>query len=164
VPTNASTDPTWLTQTAYDRLSAELQALIDNRRALAREIDDRRQEGDLKENGGYHAAREEQGKAEARISELQTLLRDAHVGQAPVTEGVAGTGTIVEIRWDGEDQAETFLLGSRLSKTAELEALSVDTPLGKALNGRTEGELIEYQAPNGKTLKLTLISAKPYED
>ena len=71
---------TWLTQEAYDRLSHELDELIANRTAMAQEINDRREEGDLKENGGYHAAREEQGKQEGRIVQLQTLLRAAKVG------------------------------------------------------------------------------------
>ena len=57
------TQVTWLTQEAYDRLKAELDQLIANRPIIAAEINDRREEGDLRENGGYHAAREEQGQA-----------------------------------------------------------------------------------------------------
>ena len=64
------TPATWLTQEAYDRLQAEYDHLVNVGRAeIAKEIDERRQEGDLKENGGYHAARDEQAKMEARIQE-----------------------------------------------------------------------------------------------
>ena len=160
--TNATSAVTWLTQAAYYRLSAELQALIDNRPAMAKEIDERRQEGDLKENGGYHAAREEQGKAEARIAQLQALLRNSQVGEAPADEGIAVPGTVVEIRYEGDDEVETYLLGSRESKTSDLNAISLDSSLGQALNGKSEGDAVEYEAPNGKILKLTLVSAKPY--
>ena len=80
---------------------------------MAAEINARREEGDLKENGGYHAAREEQGKQEARIRQLQELLRTAQVGDAPTTTGVAGPGMVVTVRFDDDDESETFLIGSR---------------------------------------------------
>lgn len=77
------TQVTWLTEEAFDRLKAELDQLIANRPVIAAEINDRREEGDLRENGGYHAAREEQGQQEARIRQLQELLNSAKVGEAP---------------------------------------------------------------------------------
>jgi len=89
------TQVTWLTQEAYDRLKAELDQLIANRPVIAAEINDRREEGDLRENGGYHAAREEQGQQEARIRQLQELLNNAKVGEAPKQSGVALPGSVV---------------------------------------------------------------------
>ncbi|HET9517748.1 MAG TPA: transcription elongation factor GreA, partial [Actinoplanes sp.] len=80
---------TWLSQDAYDRLQAELDEYIANRPVIAAEINARREEGDLRENGGYHAAREEQGKAEGRILYLKELLRTAKVGDAPKADKVA---------------------------------------------------------------------------
>ena len=154
---------TWLTQEAYDRLSKELDELIANRPAIAKEINDRREEGDLRENGGYHAAREEQGKQEARIVSLQQLLREANVGEAPVSNGVAGPGMVVEVRFEGDDELETFLIGSREeSETASVQVYSAASPLGQALTGKREGETAEYETPTGATMKLTLVSAKPY--
>lgn len=161
----SSTDApvTWLTQEAYDRLSKELETLIANRRALAQEINDRRQEGDLRENGGYQAAREEQAKEEGRIAQLQALLRDAKVGEAPVSEGVAGPGMLVTVRFDGDEDEESFLIGSREeTETAGVEVYSAASPLGKALTGAAEGDTVEYETPTGKTMKVTLISAKPF--
>ena len=73
----------WLTQESYDRLMAEKEALIANRPVIAAEINERREEGDLKENAGYHAAREQQGQEEARIRTIDDLLANAQVGETP---------------------------------------------------------------------------------
>src|SRR3954463_6408393 len=103
------TASTWLTQEAHDRLKAELDELIAQRPVIAAEINARREEGDLRENGGYHAAREEQGKMEGRIRQLQELLRNAQVGEAPVSDSI-GPGTVVTIYFDDDaDDTETFL-------------------------------------------------------
>lgn len=161
----SSTDAhvTWLTQEAHDRLAKELEALIANRPLLAKEINDRRSEGDLRENGGYHAAREEQAKEESRIVQLQTLLREAKVGEAPVSDGVAGPGMLVTVRFDGDDEAEKFLIGSREeTETAGVEVYSAASPLGKALTGAREGDTVEYETPTGRTMKVTLVTAKPF--
>jgi transcription elongation factor GreA len=154
---------TWLTQEAHDRLAKELAELIANRPVIAKEINDRREEGDLRENGGYQAAREEQGKQEGRIRQLEQLLRTAKVGEAPVSDGVAGPGMLVEVRFAGDDDTETFLIGSREeTETAGVEVYSAASPLGKALTGAREGDTVEYETPTGKTMKLTLVSAKPF--
>jgi transcription elongation factor GreA len=162
VSTTDDTAVTWLTQEAYDRLSRELEELIANRPALAAEINARREEGDLRENGGYQAAREEQGKQEGRIAQLQALLRTAKVGEAPVAEGVGGPGMLVTVRWDGDDE-ETFLIGSREeAETAGVQVYSAASPLGKALTGAREGDTVEYATPTGKRLSVTLVTAKPF--
>ncbi len=154
---------TWLTQEAFDRLSNELQAMIANRPVLAKEINDRREEGDLRENGGYQAAREEQAKEEGRIAQLQALLREAKVGEAPVTDGVAGPGMLVTVRFEGDDDEETFLIGSREeSETAGVEVYSAASPLGLALTDAREGDTVEYVTPTGKTMKVTLITARAF--
>jgi transcription elongation factor GreA len=154
---------TWLTQDAYDRLSNELAELIANRPVMAKEINDRREEGDLRENGGYQAAREEQGKQEGRIAQLQALLRQAKVGEAPVSDGVAGPGMVVTVRFDGDDDPETFLIGSREeAETAGVEVYSAASPLGRALTGAREGDTVEYETPTGKTMKVTLVTAKAF--
>jgi transcription elongation factor GreA len=154
---------TWLTQDAFDRLSNELETLIANRPELAREINARREEGDLRENGGYQAAREEQGKQEGRIAQLQALLREAKVGEAPVQAGVAGPGMLVTVRFDGDDEDETFLIGSREeAETAGVEVYSAASPLGKALTNAPEGSTVKYETPTGKSIKVTLVSARPF--
>ena len=156
-------DVTWLTQEAYDRLSRELEELIANRPLLAKEINDRREEGDLRENGGYQAAREEQGKQEGRIVQLQEILRRAKVGEAPPDDGIAEPGMVVTVRFEGDDEDETFLLGSREeAETAGVAVYSPKSPLGTALLGKREGDTVSYETPNGKTMKVRLIAAKPF--
>ena len=155
---------TWLTQDAHDRLSAELAKLIDDRPAIAAEINARREEGDLKENGGYHAAREEQGKQEGRIRLLESLLRNAKVGAAPTAPGTAGPGSVVTVAYDGDDDdTETFLLGSREEAgSTDVAVYSAASPLGEALNGAHEGDTVSYSTPAGKTMSVKLLSAKPF--
>src|ERR1700716_1020812 len=115
--TVSTTDPdastTWLSQDAHDRLKDELDLHIANRPVIAAEINARREEGDLRENGGYHAAREEQAQLEARIRQLQELLRTAKVGEAPTVSGVAQPGSVLTVRYDGDDVPERFLLATR---------------------------------------------------
>lgn len=155
---------TWLTQESYDRLKAEYEHLIGpGRTEIAERIEAAREEGDLKENGGYHAAREEQGQQEARIRHLQELLRAAKVGEAPKDDGVAEPGMVLTVRYDGDDDEETFLLATREEGgNGPVEVYSPDSPLGRALLGAREGESREYPLPNGKTQKVTLVKAVPY--
>ncbi|MBI1758427.1 MAG: transcription elongation factor GreA [Actinobacteria bacterium] len=154
---------TWLTREAYDRLKAELARLIESRPAVAAEINERREEGDLKENGGYHAAREEQGKQEARIRQLQDVLRVAKVGEPPTKDGIGGPGMVVTVRFDDDAESETFLIGSREeTATADIEVYSAQSPLGRALTGTRVGETREYVTPNGTTVTVTLLEARAY--
>jgi len=161
--TDHGTPATWLSQDAYDRLKAELDELIANRPVIAAEINARREEGDLRENGGYHAAREEQGKQEHRIRYLQQLLRSAQVGEAPATDSV-GPGTVVTIQFDEDaDDTETFLLGSReISSTTELTVYSPESALGTAILGARAGDTVTYTAPSGAEIKVKVLRFEPF--
>ena len=154
---------TWLTREAYDRLKAELDHLIENRTAISAEISARREEGDLRENGGYHAAREEQGKMEGRIRQLQELLRVAHVGEAPRGDSVS-IGNVVVIYFDDDtEDTETFLLGSReISATTDLTVYSPESALGQAILNTRAGQTVTYTAPSGKDIKVTVVSFEPF--
>jgi transcription elongation factor GreA len=159
------TQVTWLTQDAHDRLKAELDQLIANRPVIAAEINDRREEGDLRENGGYHAARDEQGQQEARIRQLQELLNNAKVGEAPKQSGVALPGSVVTVYYDDDkSDKEKFLIATRQEGVSDgkLEVYSPNSPLGGALIDAKVGETRSYTLPNGKTAKVTLVSAEPY--
>jgi transcription elongation factor GreA len=154
---------TWLSQEAHDRLQAELEQLIARRPAIAMEINARREEGDLRENGGYHAAREEQGKMEARIRYLQELLRTAQVGEAPAGDGVAAGSVVTIFFEDDADDTETFLLGSReMSGTTELTVYSPESALGCAIMGARNGQTVTYTAPSGTDIKVTVVSFQPF--
>ncbi|HSK25828.1 MAG TPA: transcription elongation factor GreA [Jiangellales bacterium] len=157
----------WLTQEAYDTLQAELEQLMGPARTeIAKRIEAARAEGDLSENGGYHAAKEAQGHQEARIRQLQALLQRAKVGEKPADDGVVEPGMVVEIRFSGDDETESFLLGSRelmtLDSTVEIDVYSPRSPLGAAINGHRVGDTATYEAPNGREITVEIVSAHPY--
>jgi transcription elongation factor GreA len=155
---------TWLTQEAYDRLQGELDHLSGPARTeISARIGAARAEGDLKENGGYHAAKEEQGKMEARIRQLTQLLRDAKVGEPPAAhEGLAGPGMVVAVRYSDGDE-ESFLIGSREEAAhSDVTVYSAQSPLGRALTGKKPGESVTYTAPNGSDITVELLDSKPY--
>ncbi|WP_040164890.1 transcription elongation factor GreA [Microbacterium gorillae] len=152
----------FLTQEAYDRLAAELEQLsTTGRDEIAKRIEAAREEGDLKENGGYHAAKDEQGKQEARIRTLQALLKNAKVGVAPESSGVVEPGTVVTANVAGGE--EVFLLGSReIAADGDLDVYSEASPLGAAVLGLKEGESTSYEAPNGKQITVEVIKVETY--
>jgi transcription elongation factor GreA len=162
--TQTSDNVTWLTQDAYDRLKAELEYLQGPYRVeIAKKIEAAREEGDLRENGGYHAAKEEQGKMHARALQLRQLLENAQVGTAPSQSGTAAPGMVVTIAFDGdEDDTLEFLLGSREESGAQIEVYSPQSPLGAAINGHKVGETASYELPNGKSISVKLLKAEPY--
>jgi transcription elongation factor GreA len=166
--TQASSDQNtiWLTQDAYDKLQAELENLRGPVRSeIVARISAAREEGDLKENGGYHAAREEQGKTEARIRQLEEMLRNAEVGETPADDGIVEPGMKVTYKFagDSDDEAETFLLGAReMADTTDLTVYSPQSPLGSAIIGKRKGETVPYDAPNGRTMKVEILDAVPF--
>jgi transcription elongation factor GreA len=154
---------TWLTQEAYDRLKAEFDYLSGQGRIdIAKKIEAAREEGDLRENGGYHAAKEEQGKQEGRILQLQHILETARVGEPPRSDGVVGPGMTVTIRFVGDDEEVTFLLASREESGAPIDVYSPKSPLGAAINGKKVGEQATYSLPNGRTASVEILEAVPY--
>jgi transcription elongation factor GreA len=154
---------TWLTQDAYDRLKSELDHLSGPGRVeIAQKIEAAREEGDLRENGGYHAAKEEQGKIEARINQLQHILGSARVGEPPRTEGVVGPGMTVTVRFERDDDEVTFLLASREESGAPIDVYSPRSPLGSAISGKKVGEKATYNLPNGRSTTVEILDAVPY--
>ena len=133
------TGPIWLTQKAFDELTAELEDMKGPRRqSIVSRISAAREEGDLSENGGYHAAREDQGKNEGRIRQLEDMLDRAEVGEAPEDDGVVAPGMKVTVKFLDNGDVETFLLGAEA------------------------GSVVEFTGPNGRTNKVEVVSAKPY--
>ncbi|MGK5732544.1 transcription elongation factor GreA [Streptomyces sp. URMC 124] len=162
--TQTSDNVTWLTQEAYDQLKAELEYLSGPARTeIAAKIAAAREEGDLRENGGYHAAKEEQGKQELRVRQLTQLLESAKVGEAPAATGVVAPGMVVTIAFDGDvDDTMEFLLASREYASSDIETFSPQSPLGSGVNGKKIGEDAQYELPNGKKAMVRILEAKPY--
>lgn len=156
------TQVTWLTQESHDRLKSELDSLIANRPVIAAEINERREEGDLKENGGYHAAREEQGKNEARIRQLKQLLEHARIGVPDSEHDEVAPGKVVTVRFPAWDEEETFLLGSREEAAhASIEVYSPTSPLGAAVLGKRVGESATYPIKD-KDMVVEILKVEAY--
>lgn len=160
--TETANQASFLTQGAYDRLKAELAELSGpGRTEIAKKIEAAREEGDLKENGGYHAAKEEQGKMEARIRQLTQLLETATIGEKPADDGVVEPGMVVTVDMFGDE--ETFLLGSREITDDSMHVYSEKSPIGAAVNGAKVGDSVSYEAPNGKQIEVKILATTPYE-
>ena len=156
---------TWLTAEAHARLQKTLEELTGPVRAdIVKKIEAARDEGDLKENGGYHAAKEEQGKLEARIRQLSALLRDVRVGDTPAGD-VVEEGCLVSVDY-GDGDVESFLFANRENATDEggkigvLDVYSPESPIGQALAGHRKGDTVVF---GPRSLKVTVTDIAPYQ-
>jgi transcription elongation factor GreA len=150
---------TQLSRVAYDRLQAELDDLTTRGRVdIATAIERARELGDLSENGDYHAAKDEQGKMEARIRQLQAMLKNAEIVDSKAESGgTVAAGTVVTIRYEGDDDTERYLIGSIEERRDDVSVISPGSPLGQVLVGRSTGDVIEYEAPGG-SLKVEVVA------
>jgi len=150
---------TQLSSDAFDRLQAELDDLTTRGRVeIATLIERARELGDLSENGDYHAAKDDQGKMEARIRQLQAMLKNAEIVDAPGgSGGTVAAGTVVTIRYEGDDDTERYLIGSIEERRDDVSVISPGSPLGQALVGKSAGETVEYEAPGGM-LKVEVVA------
>ncbi len=154
-------DTVWLSKSAYDRLSAELEELkTQGRPRASKAIEIARAHGDLKENAEYDSAKEEQGKMEARIRQLEEMLRNAKVGEAPTGDAVAPGMVVTTVDEDGDE--DEFLIGSREDRPEGLSVVSANSPLGQALIGAKVGETRSYAAPAGE-FKVTVKDIRPLD-
>jgi transcription elongation factor GreA len=150
-------DTQHLSQATYDRLAAELEEMTTiGRIEIARKIQVARELGDLKENGDYHAAKEEQGKMEARIRQLEATLENAEIVDTAGSETVL-PGVIVSIRYEGDDEPERYLIGSIEEKHGETDVISPGSPLGQSLMGAAIGDVVDFEAPGG-ILKVEVVA------
>lgn len=149
-----------LTQEAYDKLKEELTWREgEYRDEITERIASARAEGDLSENGGYQAAREEQGKNEGRINELIVKLRNAKILEAPEA-GLVGNGSVVTMDMAGREMV--VVLGSRdIAVATDYDVISPESPIGAAIMGAHSGDTVSYQAPNGREISVTIKDAKP---
>lgn len=165
-------DSILLTQAAYDRMLAELTRLItEERHAISLKIQEAREEGDLKENGGYHAAKEEQGKIEARINRLEEMLANAEIGEADPADGIVKQGLMVSCKLNGA--SKDFYLGSHevfegtefetQIDEGDMDVYSPDSPIGIVILGQRVGSTVTYTAPNGKDIKVEITGLKAFD-
>jgi transcription elongation factor GreA len=149
---------THLTPETYERLQAELDDLTSRGRVeIAQAIEAARALGDLSENADYHAAKDSQAKMESRIRQLQALLGSAVIVEGGAgDDGVVSAGTVVSLRYEGDEHVERYLVGSIEERRDDVSVVSPGSPLGQALMGHRSGETVEYEAPGG-TLKVAIV-------
>lgn len=147
-----------LSQAAYDRIEAEHQDLVTRGRIdIARKIETARELGDLSENGDYHAAKEEQGKMAGRIMHLANLLENGEI-VVPAASDTVVAGTMVGLRYEGDEDVERYLLGSIEERVEGVDVMSPGSALGVALVGHKVGDTVEYETPTGVKLKVEIVS------
>jgi transcription elongation factor GreA len=153
-------EETKLTKETHDRLQAELEDLTTRGRVdIARQIEAARALGDLSENGDYHAAKDAQGKMEARIRQLRATLGSAVIVERAAAAEAVEPGTEVEIRYEGDDETQRYFVGSIEERRDEVPVVSAASPLGQALLGHRPGDTVEYEAPSGKlTVEVVSVS------
>ena len=147
-----------LSQAAFDRLKSEHDDLTTRGRVeIARKIEAARELGDLSENGDYHAAKEEQGKMEGRIRQLAVMIENAEIVESSGGAEV-GPGSVVSIRYEGDDEVEKYLIGSIEERHDDLEVISPGSALGSALMGHAKGDTVSYETPTGATLSVEIVA------
>ncbi len=159
-----NTASTWLTQESFDRLSAEL---VDRsgpmRSEITKKIELAREEGDLKENGGYHAAREEQGKNEARVRQLKQMLETAQIGTPPSDTGTIAIGHVVTVEFADGDTERFWLVSREEAVHSAMDVYSPDSPLGNAVLGKKQGDNSAFELPNGKEITIVIKKVETYQ-
>lgn len=141
---------TKLTRQTYKRLEEELEDLSTRGRIeIAAAIEAARALGDLKENGDYHAAKDSQGKMEARIRQIQALLANAEIVEDDGQSETVATGSVVDLKYEGDDEPEQYLIGSIEEKRPGVAVVSPASPLGQAIIGKGPGQVVEYESPTG---------------
>jgi transcription elongation factor GreA len=151
---------TKLSPQAHQRLSDELaERSGPTRRHISELIERARELGDLKENGDYHAAKNEQGLNEARIRQIEAMLKHAVLVEATTGERV-DTGTVVEVRMEGDDEPSTYLIGSIEERGTGYDVISPGSPLGKALLGHAPGDTVTFEAPGGR-FEVEILAVRP---
>ncbi len=141
-----------ITKETLDKLRAEYHHLTTvGRTEIARVIEAARLLGDLSENGDYHAAKDEQGKMEARIRQIDTVIRNHELVERDVSAGIVQHASIVSVVYDGDgdDDAQEFFIGSIEEKPEGVLVASPTSPLGSALLGHALGDEVDYEAPSG---------------
>jgi len=148
-----------LSQAAFDRLQAEHDDLTTRGRVeIARKIEAARELGDLSENGDYQAAKDQQGHMEARIRTLETILENAEIVETEGTGDQVSHGSVVAIRYEGDDEVERYLIGSIEERHDDLDVISPWPPLGEARIGSSPGDAVSFTAPTGAQLTVKVVS------
>lgn len=148
-----------VTEDEKKKIEAELRELIDVRRPqIAKKIGQAAADGDLSENGAYHDAKEQQGRLEGRIQELEHLARNAIVVE-PRADDSIGIGNSVRIK-DERGNERTYKIVSQHGVSASNGLISDKAPLGSALMGHAKGDSVAYKTPSGEERTVKILDVE----
>jgi transcription elongation factor GreA len=151
----STNDRTWLSSQGYEQARHELERLLLSHRSGV----------DRPDGGADVEAWTRFEWRERRIRQLQELLLTAEIGGAPPDDGVAEAGMVLTVRFEGSADVETFLLANGdASVSAGMDVYSCASPIGQALVGAREGDTRTCLLPEGGTMSITVVTAKPYHD
>ncbi len=151
-----------ITRETLEKIKHEFEHLTTVGRAeIARVIEAARMLGDLSENGDYHAAKDDQGKMEARIRHLDSIIRNHEIVEKDHAANEVVHASVVTVVYEGdtEDDAQEFFIGSIEEKPDGVLVASPSSPLGAALLGHKVGDIVSYDAPSG-TLRVTIVALR----
>ena len=152
-----------LSQQAYDRLQEELAERSGTRRKeISAWIERAREHGDIRENADYDAAKNEQGHNEARIRQLEDMLKNAVVLESHGAGDEVEPGVLVDLKYTGDDELTTYLVGSIEERHERYDVLSTNSPLGQAIIGKSPGAVVTYQGPK-RELSVTVVAIRPLD-
>ena len=149
-----------LSPEAHARLKAELEERTSSRRReLSLAIERAREHGDIKENADYDAAKNEQGINEARVRQLEQMLKNAVVIDSNTAGDIVEPGTVVDLRYVGDDDLLTYLVGSIEERNEKYDVLSTNSPIGMAILGKAPGDTVTYQGPK-REMSVTVVAVR----
>lgn len=148
----------FITEEGLKKINEELEERrITIRQSIASAIKEAKEQGDLSENAEYSEAKRQQAENEARITELEFMLKESTVVKYDKTSGGIQMGSKVKVRFDGSEM-EFQIVGSNEANPSELK-ISNESPMGKAFMGKTKGDKVDVNAPMGK-VKYEILDVK----
>lgn len=146
-----------LTQAGLDQLKDELKELVEVKRKENLEaIKEARAQGDLSENADYDAARNEQARIEARIAEIKEIIKNVKIIKTNDDSSVVNIGKEVVLYFIDKDKEATYQLVGTIEANPKNGKISIDSPLGKAIRNKEEGDTVTVKSETGKSFNVVI--------
>ena len=148
----------FITEEGLKKIKDELEnRKVTIRQSIANAIKEAKEQGDLSENAEYSEAKRQQAENEARIAELEFMLKESTVVKYDKTSGGVQMGSKVKVKFDGSEM-EFQIVGSNEANPSEMK-ISNESPMGKAFMGHVKGDKVEVDTPAGK-MKYEILDVK----
>ncbi|MBO6153826.1 MAG: transcription elongation factor GreA [Lachnospiraceae bacterium] len=153
---------TVLTREGKEKLEEELETLkVERRDEVAEKLKEARAQGDLSENAEYDAAKDEQAEIEARIEEIEQILKNAEIHDETDTDvtkaGIGATVTILDMEFN--DEYTYKIVGSTEASSLD-NKISNESPVGSAIIGHSEGDVVTIETPDGESAEFKILAIK----